>query len=68
MVVKCPNCGKLVEYENNPYRPFCSERCRLIDLGKWIEEEYRILGEVVDSSATPAQKENAEPEKKVEKS
>ena len=42
MKVPCPHCGNRVEYEGNPYRPFCSERCRLIDLGKWLNEEYKI--------------------------
>jgi hypothetical protein len=42
MKVKCPICGKHAEYEGNAFRPFCSERCKLIDLGKWIEEQYRI--------------------------
>jgi endogenous inhibitor of DNA gyrase (YacG/DUF329 family) len=46
--VKCPTCRKEVEWENNPYRPFCCERCRLIDLGAWTEERYRIAGEEVD--------------------
>jgi endogenous inhibitor of DNA gyrase (YacG/DUF329 family) len=44
-MVRCPRCGELTPWEENPYRPFCSERCKLIDLGKWIEEEYRIAGE-----------------------
>jgi uncharacterized protein len=42
MRVKCPRCGKPAEFEGNPYRPFCSERCKLIDLGQWISGEYRI--------------------------
>jgi uncharacterized protein len=42
MVVKCPRCGKEVIYESNPFRPFCSERCKLIDLGKWVSGEYRV--------------------------
>ena len=42
MRVKCPRCGKEVAFENNPFRPFCSERCKLIDLGKWASGEYRI--------------------------
>jgi endogenous inhibitor of DNA gyrase (YacG/DUF329 family) len=42
----CPRCGKRVQYEGNPQRPFCSQRCKLIDLGKWIEGEYRISGEI----------------------
>lgn len=39
---RCPRCGERVRWEGNPYRPFCSERCKLIDLGRWIDEEYRI--------------------------
>ena len=42
--VKCPVCKKGASWEDNPFRPFCSERCRLIDLGKWAAEEYRIAG------------------------
>lgn len=37
----CPICKKDVDL-NSPESPFCSERCRLIDLGKWASEEYRI--------------------------
>jgi endogenous inhibitor of DNA gyrase (YacG/DUF329 family) len=40
--MKCPTCKKETEYTGNPYRPFCSERCKLIDLGKWAGGEYRI--------------------------
>jgi len=40
--MKCPTCHKETEYSDNPYRPFCSERCKLIDLGKWAGEEYRV--------------------------
>ncbi|MEM7828468.1 MAG: DNA gyrase inhibitor YacG [Candidatus Aenigmatarchaeota archaeon] len=48
MKVKCPTCKKEVEWKGNPYRPFCSERCKLIDLGKWLDEEYAIEGEKVE--------------------
>jgi uncharacterized protein len=42
-VVNCPTCGKPVEWRaENPWRPFCSERCRRIDLGAWANEEYRV--------------------------
>ncbi len=42
-VVSCPTCGKDVAWgEESPYRPFCSERCKLIDLGQWANEQYRI--------------------------
>ncbi len=42
-MVACPSCGGKTPYDpNNPYRPFCSERCKLIDLGQWANEQYRI--------------------------
>ena len=41
-IVKCPNCGKEIEYEGNEFRPFCSERCKLIDFGAWADEEYTL--------------------------
>jgi endogenous inhibitor of DNA gyrase (YacG/DUF329 family) len=41
-LVKCPSCGKKVEYEDNEYRPFCSERCKLLDFGAWADEEYNL--------------------------
>jgi endogenous inhibitor of DNA gyrase (YacG/DUF329 family) len=44
--VKCPTCGREAHYaENNPFRPFCSERCRLIDLGAWLSEQRSIPSE-----------------------
>jgi endogenous inhibitor of DNA gyrase (YacG/DUF329 family) len=45
--MKCPTCDKPIEWQDNPYRPFCSERCRLIDLGAWVNEEYAVPGEQV---------------------
>jgi endogenous inhibitor of DNA gyrase (YacG/DUF329 family) len=43
MEVKCPRCAKPTAYSaTNPYRPFCSERCKLIDLGQWADEKYAI--------------------------
>jgi hypothetical protein len=43
--VGCPGCGRPVEWtEASPWRPFCSERCRLIDLGAWFSEERGIPG------------------------
>jgi endogenous inhibitor of DNA gyrase (YacG/DUF329 family) len=50
LIVRCPQCGKPVEWEASPFRPFCSERCKLIDLGKWAAEDYRIAGEPIPSS------------------
>lgn len=41
--VNCPTCGKPVIWnETSPFRPFCSKRCQLIDLGEWAAEEKRI--------------------------
>lgn len=42
-VAACPQCGKPVEWgPQSPFRPFCSERCKLIDLGAWATESYRV--------------------------
>ncbi|MEW6738714.1 DNA gyrase inhibitor YacG [Dissulfurispira sp.] len=45
MQITCPVCKKKTTWEENPWRPFCSERCKLIDLGKWASEEYKVPGE-----------------------
>ena len=45
--VKCPHCRKESVLTGNPFRPFCSERCKMIDLGTWAGEGYRIPGERV---------------------
>lgn len=42
VVVKCPRCGTEAEYSGNEFRPFCSERCKLIDFGAWADEEFAI--------------------------
>lgn len=43
LMVNCPVCSANVEWtERNPARPFCSERCKLIDLGAWASEAYRV--------------------------
>ena len=45
-VVDCPCCGNLVVWgEESPWRPFCSERCKLIDLGEWADESRVIPGD-----------------------
>ncbi|MDR1275085.1 MAG: DNA gyrase inhibitor YacG [Candidatus Accumulibacter sp.] len=42
-VVRCPQCGgESLWSPENPFRPFCSERCKLIDLGAWASDSYRI--------------------------
>jgi len=41
-IVKCPHCGKEKEYNGNEFRPFCSERCKLLDFGEWADERFAI--------------------------
>ena len=43
--LKCPTCKKPSVWENNPFRPFCTERCKLIDLGKWADGSYAVEGD-----------------------
>jgi len=45
---KCPTCEKPIEWQNNIWRPFCSERCKLIDFGRWTSEEYRVPGQSIN--------------------
>lgn len=42
--IKCPRCGHFTLFDKtkNPFRPFCSERCQLIDLGNWADESYKV--------------------------
>jgi endogenous inhibitor of DNA gyrase (YacG/DUF329 family) len=52
--VACPQCGKLVAYRtDNPFRPFCSERCKLADLGAWANEDYRVEVKSTDQNQDP---------------
>lgn len=41
-VVRCPICNRETAYEGNRFRPFCSERCKLLDFGAWANEEYNL--------------------------
>ncbi len=44
--LNCPTCSRPIQWsEQYPFRPFCSERCKLIDLGAWLSEERRIPGQ-----------------------
>ena len=60
LVLKCPTCDKLVEWKDNPWRPFCSERCKLIDFGRWANEEYLVPGQKIDSVEIGEQPHNGE--------
>ena len=42
--IKCPRCKTETEWTGNKTRPFCSEKCRLVDLGNWATEEYSVAG------------------------
>ena len=54
--IACPNCGKPVSWQpDSKWRPFCSERCRLLDLGEWFEERHRIH-ERGEESYTPPER------------
>lgn len=44
-IVFCPTCSKKVLWGKSDFRPFCSKRCRLIDLGDWASEKFKIPGE-----------------------
>jgi len=52
--VRCPTCGRAVEWsESSAWRPFCSERCRLRELGAWASEQHAIPGEAVEAEEKP---------------
>jgi uncharacterized protein len=51
-VVRCPACGgESIYAPSNPFRPFCSERCKNMDLGAWASESFRVPEK--DDPATP---------------
>lgn len=59
-LVACPQCGRTIVWSReNSFRPFCSERCKLIDLGAWASERYRIAAE---SNVEDADNEIGKPE------
>jgi endogenous inhibitor of DNA gyrase (YacG/DUF329 family) len=60
--MKCPTCNKRIEWDDNPFRPFCSERCKLIDLGRWVSEEYRVPGKPVAPEAVEDEEAQRGPE------
>ncbi len=45
--VRCPTCRRDTPRIGNPWRPFCSERCKVLDLAAWADERYRIPGDPV---------------------
>ncbi len=54
VVVDCPACGRKVPFvASNRWRPFCSQRCKSLDLGAWAAERYRIAGDTRDPDGQP---------------
>ncbi len=45
--IKCPTCQREVDWDSARFRPFCNERCRLIDLGAWVSGQHAIPGDNV---------------------
>jgi endogenous inhibitor of DNA gyrase (YacG/DUF329 family) len=41
-MARCPVCSAVLELESTPTAPFCGERCRLVDLGRWLDESYAV--------------------------
>jgi len=59
--VPCPNCSKRVPWTpESHWRPFCSERCQLIDLGEWFDEGHRITEPADEGYASPQRDEEPE--------
>ncbi|MBA3660904.1 MAG: DNA gyrase inhibitor YacG [Gammaproteobacteria bacterium] len=49
-IITCPTCKKTSVWDTqNAFRPFCSERCKLIDLGDWASEKHRVAGDPVSN-------------------
>lgn len=62
MEVPCPLCKKKVEFKDNPYRPFCSERCQLIDLGEWALEKRAVPADHTPRDEDDSPKKTSTPE------
>jgi endogenous inhibitor of DNA gyrase (YacG/DUF329 family) len=51
---RCPTCRAIATKEGNKLWPFCSERCQMVDLGRWLEEVYRIPDEQPEATSADA--------------
>ncbi|WP_298626332.1 DNA gyrase inhibitor YacG [uncultured Legionella sp.] len=59
--ITCPTCGKTKTWQpENKYRPFCSDRCKLIDLGEWANESRVIPGDSVDPDSLLSDKNDSD--------
>jgi uncharacterized protein len=57
--VNCPTCQRELAWDIAPFRPFCSERCRLLDLGAWLSERHAIPGDAALGQEGPARPEQS---------
>ena len=59
--ISCPTCHKKNTWlPDNQFRPFCSERCKLIDLGSWADEKFKVPGETANPNETSKHDEDEE--------
>jgi len=58
--MRCPICKRETVFEGNPFRPFCSERCKLIDLDNWLAGRYRVSTPVAPSEEVKESEEDPE--------
>jgi endogenous inhibitor of DNA gyrase (YacG/DUF329 family) len=62
---RCPNCRKVInralleQSRRGKFYPFCSERCKFIDLGRWLDAKYKIVSELKDQQPEGGDKENS---------
>jgi endogenous inhibitor of DNA gyrase (YacG/DUF329 family) len=59
-IVKCPTCRRQIDWADSPFRPFCSDRCRLIDLGGWLSGQRAIPGDTAPLDADAENGDSAE--------
>lgn len=60
--VRCPTCRKVGPWFEGPYGPFCSARCKWVDLGRWLDEDYRISEPLAPELAAATPEEERPPE------
>jgi len=58
-LVQCPTCRREIDWSLSEFRPFCSERCRLIDLGAWLAEKHAIPGDTPEVGTDAAEEAGA---------
>jgi uncharacterized protein len=61
--MKCPHCGKEIQSTGNPFRPFCSDRCKLLDLGNWLSDGYKIPGDTAHDKDNEESMKRKDPDK-----